>query len=307
VERTPIDIPALQQKKKRGEKITMLTAYDAAWARLLDEAGVDTILVGDSAANVVLGYRDTLPVSMDEMLVLTRAVTRGAKYAMVIGDMPFMSYNTSIPDAIANAGRFLKEGGAVGVKLEGGTAVLDTVRAFVRGGIPTVGHLGLTPQTASLIGGYRCQGRTADTARRILDDALRLEDAGVFMIVLECVPDRVAAEISRRCTVPIIGIGAGADCDGQVLVLHDMLGLGRSGHVPRFVRRFGDLGDRVVAAVRRYDDDVRARTFPAAEHSFNIPDEEWTAFLRGLPGAGKKPAATGSPVPAGRKGRPSRS
>ncbi|MBI5490343.1 MAG: 3-methyl-2-oxobutanoate hydroxymethyltransferase [Deltaproteobacteria bacterium] len=280
MERTPIDIPALQQKKANGEKITMLTAYDAAWARLLDEAGVDTILVGDSAANVVLGYRDTLPVTMDEMIALTRAVSRGTRYAMVLGDMPFLSYQSDVRDAILNAGRFLKEGGAVGVKIEGGAAMAETVRALVRAGIPTVGHLGLTPQTASMIGGYRCQGRTAPAARQILDDALLLQDAGAFLIVLECIPDRVAAEIARRCKVPIIGIGAGAACDGQVLVLHDMLGMGRGGHSPRFVRRFENLGDRVVDAVQRYCTDVRAGTYPAAEHAFAMPDDEWSAFTK---------------------------
>ena len=282
MERHPIDIPTLQQKKQRGEKITMLTAYDAAWSRLLDEAGVDTILVGDSAANVVLGYRDTLPVTMDEMIVLTSAVSRGVRWAMVIGDMPFMSYNTSIPEAIHNAGRFVKEGGAVGVKLEGGTAVVDTVRAFVRAGIPTVGHLGLTPQTASMIGGYRCQGRTAAAARRILDDALLLEDAGVFLLVLECVPERVAAEIAKRVAVPIIGIGAGAGVDGQVLVLHDMLGFGRTGFSPRFVKRFGTVGAQALEAVTTYCREVQAGAFPAAEHIFAIPDEEWAAFQAGL-------------------------
>jgi 3-methyl-2-oxobutanoate hydroxymethyltransferase len=282
MERHPIDIATLQQKKQRGEKITMLTAYDAAWSRLLDEAGVDTVLVGDSAANVVLGYRDTLPVTMDEMIVLCRAVSRGVTWAMVIGDMPFMSYNTSIPEAIHNAGRFIKEGGAVGVKLEGGTAVVDTVRAFVRAGIPTVGHLGLTPQTASMIGGYRCQGRTAPAARRILDDALLLQDAGVFLIVLECVPERVAAEVAKRVTVPIIGIGAGAGVDGQVLVLHDMLGFGRTGHSPRFVKRFGSVGAQALDAVTSYCREVQSGAFPAAEHGFAIPDEEWAAFEAGL-------------------------
>jgi 3-methyl-2-oxobutanoate hydroxymethyltransferase len=286
VERKPIDIPTLQQKKRRGEKITMLTAYDAAWARLLDQAGIDTILVGDSAANVVLGYRDTLPVTMDEMLVLTRAVTRGVRWAMVIGDMPFMSYNTDVADAIRNAGRFVKEGGAVGVKLEGGAAVVDTVRALVRAGIPTVGHLGLTPQTASMIGGYRCQGRTATAARAILDDARRLEDAGAFLLVLECVPDRVAAAVAQRVGVPIIGIGAGAGVDGQVLVLHDMLGFRDTGAAPRFVKRYGDLGDRVAAAVQGYCEEVRSGAFPATEHGFAIPDDEWAAFERELPGGG---------------------
>jgi len=277
-----VRVPDFRKMKRRSEKITMLTAYDAAWSRLLDEAGVDTVLVGDSAANVVLGYRDTLPVTMDEMIVLCRAVSRGVTWAMVIGDMPFMSYNTSIPEAIHNAGRFIKEGGAVGVKLEGGTAVVDTVRAFVRAGIPTVGHLGLTPQTASMIGGYRCQGRTAPAARRILDDALLLQDAGVFLIVLECVPERVAAEVAKRVTVPIIGIGAGAGVDGQVLVLHDMLGFGRTGHSPRFVKRFGSVGAQALDAVTSYCREVQSGAFPAAEHGFAIPDEEWAAFEAGL-------------------------
>jgi 3-methyl-2-oxobutanoate hydroxymethyltransferase len=304
MERHPIDIATLQQKKQRGEKITMLTAYDAAWSRLLDEAGVDTILVGDSAANVVLGYRDTLPVTMDEMIVLCRAVSRGVTWAMVIGDMPFMSYNTSIPEAIHNAGRFIKEGGAVGVKLEGGTAVVDTVRAFVRAGIPTVGHLGLTPQTASMIGGYRCQGRTASAARRILDDALLLQDAGVFLLVLECVPERVAAEIAQRVAVPVIGIGAGGGVDGQVLVLHDMLGFGRTGHSPRFVKRFGSVGAQARDAVTSYCREVQSGTFPAADHSFAIPDEEWAEFQAGL----RKPkskATTDTRARGRSRGRPS--
>jgi 3-methyl-2-oxobutanoate hydroxymethyltransferase len=275
-----IDIPALRKKKRAGERIVMLTAYDAATARWVDEAGVDVILVGDSAANVVLGYRDTLPVTMDEMIVLTRAVSRGVRRAMVLGDMPFGSYNAEIPEAIRNAGRFLKEGGAAAVKLEGGTTVLETVRAMVRAGIPTVGHLGLTPQTASLIGGYRCQGRTADAARRILEDALRLQDAGVFSIVLECVPDRVAAEISRRTEVPIVGIGAGAGCDGQVLVLHDMVGLG-GGFSPRFVKRYETLGERLRDAVSRYAAEVRDGTFPGAEHVFAIQDDEFERFSKG--------------------------
>jgi len=272
---TKIDIGALKAKKARGEKIAMLTAYDAAAAKLVDEAGADVILVGDSAANVVLGYRNTLPVTMDEMIVLTAAVVRGTSHAMVIGDMPFMSFNTSIPDAIRNAGRFVKDAGAEGVKLEGGAQVADTVRAFVRAGIATVGHLGLTPQTAGLIGGYRCQGRTAKAARVILDDALRLQDAGAFLIVLECVPDRLGALIAKRCSVPIIGIGAGSGCDGQVLVLHDMLGFG-SNDVPKFVRRYGEVGKHVRDAVGRYCEEVRSGAFPAAEHSFSMPDAEWS-------------------------------
>lgn len=273
-----VDIVELRAKKTRGEKITMLTAYDAAMAKLVDEAGVDVILVGDSAANVVLGYRDTLPVTMDEMIVLTSAVVRGVERAMVVGDMPFMSYNTDLPEAIRNAGRFVKEAGAQAVKIEGGATVVQTVRAFVRAGIPTVGHLGLTPQTASMIGGYRCQGRTADTARMIIEDARRLEEAGAFLIVLECVPDRVGALIAQRTSVPVVGIGAGAGCDGQVLVLHDMLGFG-TGRVPRFVRRYGDIGDRIRKAVGRFCEEVRSGAFPAEEHSFTIPDEEYDRLV----------------------------
>jgi 3-methyl-2-oxobutanoate hydroxymethyltransferase len=216
------------------------------------------------------------------MIVLTRAVSRGVRRAMVIGDMPFMSFNVSVEDAVRNAGRFVKEGGAIGVKLEGGAAVADTVRALVRAGIPTVGHLGLTPQTASLIGGYRCQGRTAAAARRILDDALLLEEAGAFLLVLECVPDRVAAEIARRTAVPVIGIGAGPGCDGQVLVLHDMLGFGGAGFSPKFVKRWESLGERVAAAVGAYCAEVRSGAFPAAGHSFDIPDAEFEAFEKGL-------------------------
>ena len=220
-----MDIQTLAAMKREGRKITMLTAYDHPTARILDEAGIDTLLVGDSAANVVLGYPDTLPVTMDEMIVITRAVSRAARRAMVIGDMPFMSFQRSIPDAIENAGRFVKQGGATAVKLEGGSAVLDTVHAIVGAGIPVCGHLGLLPQSAAMLGGYRVQGLTAGPARAILDDARRLEDAGAFMIVVECVPDRLGALLSRTVEVPVIGIGAGAGCDGQVLVVHDILGV----------------------------------------------------------------------------------
>ncbi|MDI7268636.1 MAG: 3-methyl-2-oxobutanoate hydroxymethyltransferase [Myxococcota bacterium] len=273
------DIEALRVKKARGEKIVMLTAYDAAMASLVEQAGADVVLVGDSAANVVLGYRNTLPVTMDEMVFLTAAVVRGTSRAMAIGDMPFMSYNVDVADAIRNAGRFVKEAGADAVKLEGGASVLETVRAFVRAGIPTVGHLGLTPQTATMIGGYKCQGRTAASARAILDDALRLEDAGAFMIVLECVPDRLGELISRRVSAPIVGIGAGPGCDGQVLVLHDMLGFG-TGRSPKFVRRYGDIGERIRDAVGRYCEEVRGGAFPAPEHCFSIPDDEWSGVER---------------------------
>ena len=280
--RKKIDISTLLAKKRAGEKITMLTAYDYPTAKLLDEAGIDTLLVGDSLANVVLGYPDTLPVSMDEMLMLTKAVVRGAKYAMVIGDMPFMSYNTSERDAIVNAGRFLKEAGTQAVKLEGGGQVANTLSALVRAGIPCVGHLGLTPQTAGMIGGYRVQGATALAAKQILDDALKLQDSGAFMLVLECVPDRVAALISETVNIPVIGIGAGSGCDGQVLVVNDMLGY-PSNFTPKFVKHYADLGDKILSAAKGFKSDVEQGGFPAAEHCFTIPDEEYEK-LRGKTG-----------------------
>jgi len=269
-----VDLGSLITRKAAGEKLTMVTAYDFPFARLVDEADIDLILVGDSLGNVVLGYPDTLPVTMDEMLHHTRAVSRGVRRGLVIGDMPFMSYNVTTPEAIRNAGRFVKEAGADLVKLEGGEAVADTVAAIVRAGMPVCGHLGLTPQTATQLGGYRVQGRTAATARTILADALRLEEAGSSMIVLECVPDRVAARISASLRIPTIGIGAGPGCDGQVLVLHDLLGLGVGDFQPRFVKRFGEVADATRAAVSAYRDEVVAGTFPAAEHSFTITDEE---------------------------------
>ena len=281
-----IEIHHLIDMKRRGEKISMLTAYDYPSARILDEAGIECLLVGDSAANVVLGYPDTLPVDMDEMVMLTRAVSRGAKRAFVIGDMPFMSYNISVSDAIRNAGRFMKEGRANAIKLEGGGAVADTVRSLVKAGIPVVGHLGLTPQTAGMIGGLKVQGRTAEQAALILEDAKRLEDAGAFMLVLEAVPKRVAALISKRVSIPVIGIGAGCDCDGQVLVLHDMLGIS-AGFKPKFVKRYAELEQQMLDAARRYHEEVQARTFPAEEHSFAIDDKQYSQIEAAL---GKTPS-----------------
>ncbi len=274
-----VDIAALSEMKRSGRKITMLTAYDFPTARILDDQGIDTILVGDSAANVVLGYTDTLPVSMDEMMVLTRAVSRAARRAMVIGDMPFMSFNVSIPDAIANAGRFVKEGGATAVKLEGGGHVVDTVAAIASAGIPVVGHLGLTPQTAGMLGGYHVQGARAAQARRILDDACRLQNAGAFMLVVECIPARLGALLASAVDVPVIGIGAGPGCDGQVLVLHDLLGI-RAGFTPRFVKRFGEVGEAISKAVAAYRDEVAAGAFPAPGHCFAMPDDEYDALTR---------------------------
>ena len=278
-ERTRIDIAALMGKKQRGEKISMLTAYDYPTARLLDEAGVDSILVGDSAGNVVLGYKDTLPVTMDEMIVLTRAVTRAVRHAFVIGDMPFMSFNVTPAKAIVNAGRFVKEGGAQAVKLEGGASIVRTVKAIVRAGIPVCGHLGLTPQTANQLGGYRVQGKAAAAAKKIFDDAIRLEDAGVMMIVVECIPDRVAAAIAGRVKVPLIGIGAGPRCDGQVLVINDLLGLS-FGFSPKFVKRYADLGRAISRAAGSYRSDVARRKFPAKAHSFEMEDDEFARFER---------------------------
>ena len=267
-----VDLVGLKARKAAGEKLTMLTAYDFPFARLVDEAGIDMILVGDSLGNVVLGYPDTVPVTMDEMIHHTRAVSRAVIDGLVIGDMPFMSYNITNEEAIRNAGRFIKEGGADLVKLEGGAPVLDTVKALVRAGIPVCGHLGLTPQTAGQLGGYKVQGRTADAARLILEDAKGLQEAGASLLVLECVPDRVAGRITAALEIPVIGIGAGPECDGQVLVLHDMLGLGT--FAPKFVRRFGGLGDAAREALQGYREAVTQGTFPAQEHCFTISDEE---------------------------------
>ncbi len=273
-----VNVQALAAMKRGGRKITMLTAYDYPTARILDREGIDTLLVGDSAANVVLGYPDTLPITMDEMLVITRAVSRAAERAMVIGDMPFMSFQRSIPDAIGNAGRFVKEGGAAAVKLEGGGAVVDTVHAIVSAGIPVVGHLGLLPQSASMLGGYHVQGLEAVQARQILDDARRLEEAGAFMIVVECIPDRLGALLSRTVSVPVIGIGAGADCDGQVLVVHDILGI-KSGFTPRFVKRFAEIGDEIARAAGAFRREVTSGAFPGPDHAFHMKDEEYDKLV----------------------------
>ena len=271
----------LREKRERREPITMVTAYDFPTARLADQAGVDAILVGDSLAMVVLGHPDTLSVTMDEMLHHARAVRRGASRALLIGDMPFLSYQADEAEAVRNAGRFLKEAGMEAVKLEGGRAVAATVRRIVRAGIPVQGHVGLTPQSVNVLGGWKVQGRTAAAARALLEDALALEDAGCFSIVLESVPDRVAAHITERVKVPTIGIGAGPGTSGQVLVLHDMLGL-FDRFTPRFVKRYADLGDAARAALESFRADVEDRAFPGAEHSYTIDDEEWRAFLESI-------------------------
>jgi 3-methyl-2-oxobutanoate hydroxymethyltransferase len=266
----------LQQKKARGERFTMLTAYDFPTAQLLDAAGVDGLLVGDSLAMVVLGHETTLSVTMDEMLHHARAVSRGARRALLVGDMPFMSYQADAAEAVRNAGRFLKEGGMDAVKLEGGREMAATVRAIVRAGVPVVGHVGLQPQSVRRLGGFLAQGRTAESALGILEDALSLEDAGCFAVVIESVPERVARAITERLRIPTIGIGSGGGTDGQVLVLHDMLGL--TGAAPRFVRCYAELGAEITRAASAFRRDVEDGSFPETGHAFPIDDAEWEAF-----------------------------
>lgn len=260
-------VVTLQAKRDRGEPITMLTAYDYPTARLVDAAGVDAILVGDSLAMVMLGHPNTLSVTMDEMLHHARAVRRGVEHALVIGDMPFMSYQVDAREAVRNAGRFVQEAGIDGVKLEGGRAFADTVRAIVRAGIPVQGHIGLTPQSVNVLGGYRVQGRTAAAARTMVDDALALQDAGCFSIVLESVPAPVAAHVTERLSIPTIGIGAGAGTSGQVLVTHDLLGL-FDDFKPKFVKRYANHFEAIGGAARAFFDEVRGGAFPDEEHSF---------------------------------------
>ncbi len=255
--------------KKSGEKISMLTAYDASFATLIDAAGIDIILVGDSLGMVLLGYDSTIPVTMEEMLHHCRAAGKGARRAVLVGDMPFMSYQVSVEAAIANAGRFLKEAGCNAVKLEGGTPVCDTVMAMVKAGIPVMGHIGLTPQTASQLGGYKVQGKDADSARILLQAARDLEAAGVFAIVLECIPAQLAEVITATVSVPTLGIGAGKYCDGQVLVIHDMLGMFEK-FIPSFVKQYVNLAPQIKEAVAAYNNEVKSGSFPAKEHSFNM-------------------------------------
>jgi 3-methyl-2-oxobutanoate hydroxymethyltransferase len=272
-----LPITELVELKARRQPIVMVTAYDAPSGRLADEAGVDLILVGDSAAMTVLGHDSTVPASMDEMIVLTRAVTRGARRPLVIADMPFGSFQVSDAEAIANAIRFVKEAGADAVKLEGAGPSLSRASAIVGAGIPVMGHIGLTPQSATALGGFKAQGRTADKAAQLLRDALALEAAGCFAIVLEAVPAAVAEEVARRLSIPTIGIGAGAGTDGQVLVWHDLLGL-YQGQSPRFVKRYADLATTIRDAVAEYAADVREHRFPETVHTYAMPAEELEAF-----------------------------
>ena len=275
----------LRQKKARGEPITMLTAYDYATALAVDRAGIDSILVGDSLGMVVLGYANTLPVTMQDMLHHCRAVARGAQYALLIGDMPFMSYQASVDEAVRNAGRFLQEGGMDAVKLEGGRDRAEAVRGIVGAGIPVQGHLGLTPQSVHQLGGFRTQGKTAAAAQRLVEDAEILQEAGCFSLVLEAIPARLARLVSERLDIPTIGIGAGVGCDGQVLVTHDLLGL-FDRFTPRFVKKYADLHAVMADAFGAYRTEVEARDFPAEAHSVEMPEEDWSA-LQQLLSSGK--------------------
>lgn len=273
MDRKKVTITDLKNKKRDKKKITMLTAYDYPMARLVDDAGIDSILVGDSLGMVVLGLDSTVPVTMDEMIHHAKAVRRGTKYAFLIGDMPFMSYQVSKEDAIRNAGRFMKEAGCDAVKLEGGSEVAETTKAIVDAGIPVLGHIGLTPQTISKLGGFKVQGKDAKAANKLLEDALELEKCGCFAVVLECVPDKVAKLITEKLSIPTIGIGAGVDCDGQVLVTNDMVGL-FDRFVPKFVKQYVKLSVSISDAFRKYREEVENRSYPDAEHSFTIKDEE---------------------------------
>ena len=275
----------LRQKKAKAEPITMLTAYDFATAQAIDRAGLDTILVGDSLGMVVLGYENTLPVTMAEMLHHCRAVARGAKFALLIGDMPFLSYQISAEEALRNAGRFLQEGGMDVVKLEGGRERRAAVEAIVGAGIPVMGHLGLTPQSVHQLGGFRPQARDASAAARLLEDALILQDAGCFALVLESIPGRLARLVSQRLEIPTIGIGAGVGCDGQVLVTHDLLGL-FDRFTPKFVKKYADLHSVMAQAFEAYRSEVERRAFPGPEHTVEMSDEEWRALERSSGKAG---------------------
>ena len=250
----------------------MLTVYDAAFARLFDEAGIDMLLVGDSVGNTVLGYESTVPVTMEDMLHHARAVCRGTSRAMVVVDLPFMSYQVSVEEAMRNAGRILKETAAVAVKLEGGKEIAPAVKAMTAAGIPVVGHLGLTPQSVNQLGGFKVQGKDMAAAQALIDNARCIEEAGAFALVLECIPAQLAAKVTQALSIPTIGIGGGSSCDGQVLVMHDLLGL-LPGFTPKFVKNYRNLHTEVTAAVREYIDDVKNRRFPGAEHSFTMADD----------------------------------
>lgn len=278
----PMGVPvsSLQIREAKGQRrLVMLTAYDAPSAALVDSAGVDMILVGDSLGMAVLGRSDTLSVTMDEMVHHCRPVSNAVRHALVVGDMPFMSYESGPHDALHNAGRLMAQGGVRAVKLEGGQHVLAQVRALVAAGIPVMGHLGLTPQRFAVLGGFKVQGKSAAAAQEMVQEALALQEAGCFSLVLECIPQEVAARITQSLAIPTIGIGAGAACDGQVLVFHDMLGL-NTGHTPRFVKRYANLADTIVQAVGDYAREVREGTFPTVKQAFSMPAEQYAGFAQ---------------------------
>ena len=279
MERKKITITDLLNKKKSKQPITMLTAYDFPLASIIDQAGIDMILVGDSVGMVVLGYENTLPVTMDDMIHHCKAVARGTKYAFLVGDMPFMSYQSSSEEAIKNAGRFIKEGNCEAVKLEGGIEVIDQIKAIVKAGIPVMSHIGLTPQSAAQLGGFKVQGKTSNSAKKIIDDAVALEKAGCFGIVLECIPDKISEVITSKVKIPTIGIGAGIHCDGQVLVTHDMLGLYKK-FTLKFVKKYVDIYAQIKKAVEQYKEEVEEKKFPSKKHSFTIDEKELRKLTR---------------------------
>lgn len=265
-------VSTIREQKKNGDKITMLTAYDYSTAKLIDEAGINSILIGDSLGNVILGYEDTLSVTMEDMIHHTRAVSRGAKNALIVADMPFMSYQTSVYDAVVNAGRLIKEGRAQAVKLEGGAAVCKQIRAIVDASIPVMAHLGLTPQSINAFGGFKVQGKTEEAAKRLISDAKAIEKAGAFAVVLEGIPAKLAEIITNTISIPTIGIGAGKGCDGQVLVYQDMLGM-FSDFTPKFVKKFANVGEIMTGAFKEYIKEVKSGAFPKEEHSYKISDD----------------------------------
>ena len=265
-------VSTFQAAKEKGEKLTMLTAYDYSTAKLMDEAGINGILVGDSLGNVILGYEDTISVTMEDMIHHGAAVARGTKDTMVVVDMPFMSYQTSVYDAVMNAGRLMKEGRANAVKLEGGAAVVEQIKAITAAGIPVMGHLGLTPQSINAFGGNKVQGKSEEAAKKLIEDALAVQEAGAFAVVLECIPAKLASIITKKLTIPTIGIGAGAGCDGQVLVYQDMLAM-FGDFKPKFVKQFGQIGEQMKAAFSQYIKEVQNGVFPAEQHTYGISDE----------------------------------
>lgn len=272
-------VSTLLEQKRSGDKITMLTAYDYTTAKIIDQCGVNSILVGDSLGMVMLGYENTLPVTMEDMIHHTAAVSKAAENAFVVADMPFMSYQVSVQDAVANAGRLIKEGGAQAVKLEGGADVCDRISAIVKASIPVVAHLGLTPQSVNAFGGFKVQGKSLENARKLISDSLKIQEAGACAVVLEGIPAKLAEIITKKLDIPTIGIGAGKGCDGQVLVYQDMLGL-TTGHTPKFVKRFADLGTLMRQGITDYINETKSGEFPAAEHTYKINDEVIAALLK---------------------------